>query len=218
MSGKRILLVLGGLWHDFDGFRDYFVPILTEAGHTVDATYDLDTLIRPELAGYDLVMVYTSLSEHREGRNDTNPETLSPAQTASLAAYVRAGGGLLAVHGATVSGQPNPAMRALMGALFVSHPPQFAWTVYPMHQPHPITEGAEAFTVHDEFYVQDVTADIAVHMVALDRGVAHPMVWTRAEGQGRVAGIAMGHGPLVWGLAPYQRLLHQAIAWVARTR
>jgi hypothetical protein len=42
--------------------------------------------------------------------------------------------------------------------------------------------GIEAFTVHDEFYVERQTADVQVHMVAFDRGVAYPMVW-RNEGR-----------------------------------
>lgn len=214
MASKRVLLILGGMYHDFEGFATAMRPVLESAGHNLETTYDLDVLTRLDKGPWDVVMSYTSFSKHREGQNDTGPEALSEAQTSALTQWVRAGGGLLSVHSATVSGLPNPAMRALMGGVFVSHPPQFAFTVYPMFGPHPITQGVQALTVKDEFYVQDYAPDVAVHMVAMDRGVAHPMVWTRGEGRGLVAHIAMGHSQAVWSLDPYQRLLLQAIGWV----
>lgn len=189
-------------------------PGLVQAGHSVETTHDLDALTTSGQSTYDLVLSYTSLSSHREGHGDTTPESLTAGQTEALTGWVRDGGAFLGVHSATVSGEPNAAYRALLGGRFEHHPPQFTFTVYPMARAHPITEGIEAFTVRDEFYVNDVRPDLDVHMVALDRGVAHPMVWTRAEGDGRVAFIAMGHSEAVWDLAPYQRLLLQAIDWL----
>lgn len=214
MSAKRILLILGGIYHDFEGFAAAMRLLLEGAGYSIDATYDLDLLLHLDQSDYDLVMSYTSLSRHREGEDDTTPETLTDDQVYSLAHWVSTGGALLAVHGATISGRPNPAMQSLLGGVFVSHPPQFSFMVYPLYQPHPITEGIEAFAVKDELYVQDYEDTDHVHMVALDRGVAYPMVWTRDEGQGWVAHIAMGHGPEVWRLPPYQRLILQAVTWL----
>lgn len=214
MSAKRILLVLGGIYHDFEGFAAAMRTLLEGVGHSLDATDDLSLLTQLDRSDYDAVMSYTSLSRHREGHEDTTPETLTDDQVRNLTHWVNTGGGLLAVHSATVSGVANPEMRALLGGVFVSHPPQFSFMVYPMYRPHPVTEGIEAFAVKDEFYVQDYDASDAVHMVALDRGVAYPMVWTREQGQGRVAHIAMGHGPDVWRLPPYQRLILQSITWL----
>jgi len=202
------------MYHDFDGFASAMRLLLDGAGHSLTDTYDLDLLNQLDRSDYDLVMSYTSLSRHREGEQDTTPETLTEDQVRNLTHWVNTGGALLAVHGATVSGTPNVEMRALMGGVFVSHPPQFSFMVYPMYRPHPITEGIEAFAVKDEFYVQDYDETDDVHMVAIDRGVAYPMVWTRDQGQGRVAHIAMGHGPEVWRLPPYQRLVLQSIAWL----
>jgi type 1 glutamine amidotransferase len=62
--------------------------------------------------------------------------------------------------------------------------------------------------------VQAYDDAVAIHAVALDRGVAHPMVWSKTVGLGRVAYVAMGHGPAVWDLAPYRRLILQAIDWL----
>jgi len=214
MSAKRVLLILGGMYHDFEGFAAAMRLLIEGAGYAIDPTYDLDLLTQLDRSDYDLVMSYTSLSPHREGHEDTSPETLTDDQVRGLTSWVSTGGALLAVHGATVSGIPNPAMRALLGGVFVSHPPQFSFMVYPMYRPHPITEGIEAFAVTDEFYVQEYDQSDDLHMVAIDRGVAYPMVWTREQGQGRVAHIAMGHGPAVWRLPQYQQLILQAVAWL----
>jgi type 1 glutamine amidotransferase len=209
---SKILMILGGTWHDFDGFAAAMTPLFEKAGHTVDATYDLDTLTQIE-GRYDLVVLNTCIGEVRDDDGPTAPG-FTDVQAKRLAGWVRDGGGLLGIHAATVSGQISPTLRVLMGGVFVDHPPQFSFTVYPMYEEHPITAGVEAFAVHDEFYVQKYGDTVAIHAVALDRGVAHPMVWSKNEGQGRVAYIAMGHGPEVWGLEPYQRLVLQAIEWL----
>ncbi|MBN1812062.1 MAG: ThuA domain-containing protein [Anaerolineae bacterium] len=211
--GKKILMTLGGTWHDFDGFAAAMTPVLQKAGYEVDATYDLDALAQVAEGGYDLVLLNTCIGEVRQDDGPTAPG-LTDAQAESLASWVQGGGGLLAVHAATVAGQTSPALRALVGGVFVEHPPQFSFTVYPLYKEHPITAGIGAFTVHDEFYVQAYDDTVAIHAIALDRGVAHPMVWSKSEGKGRVVYIAMGHGPEVWELEPYQRLVLQAIEWL----
>ena len=216
MPGQRILIVLGGAYHDFEGFAATIGPVLGAAGHTVEATYNLDRLLRLSGDHYDVVLMYTCIGARRDegGEAETELQRFADAQIAGLVDWVQAGGSLLAVHAATVAGQTSSALRALMGGVFVSHPPIFSFPVQPLFREHPITAGIEAFAVHDEFYkeLHDETVDL--HMVALDRGVAYPMVWSKTEGQGRVAHIAMGHGQEVWGLEAYQRLMLQAITWL----
>ncbi len=210
---KRILLVLGGTWHDFDGFTKAMTPVFEASGYAVTATYDLETLVHlHEGQPYDVVALYTCLGGNSEEDATTSPFT--DAQADSLVQWVRDGGALLAVHAATVAGQSNQALKALMGGAFKSHPPQFSFTVYPMSRPHPVIADIEAFAVHDEFYLQDYDDTVDIHMVALDRGVAHPMVWTKVEGLGRVVYVAMGHDAEVWTLQPYRQLMQQALAWL----
>lgn len=218
MTGKRILIVLGGIFHDFEGFAAFAESLLVGAGHAAVATYDLDALTRLDQENYDLVLSYTSLSRHREGEHDMHPETLTEAQTDALVNWVRRGGAFLAIHCATVSAKPNPPLRDLIGGIFLSHPPQFTFTVYPMARGHPITSGIEAFTVTDEFYIQEYDPSLDIHMVAIDRGIAHPMAWSKSFGAGRVAYVAMGHSEAVWRLEPYQQLLLQAIDWLTAQR
>ena len=214
MADKRVLLVLGGIYHDFEGFAAWAKPLLAENGYLLEATYDLDLLTRLDDSDYDLVMIYTSLSTHREGQPDTSPEYFTQEQMVALTKWVQAGGKLLPVHSASVAGRENPEQKRLMGGVFIEHPPQHSFMVYPLLPEHPITVGVGAFSVMDEFYIQDYEPPFDVHMVAIDRGKAYPMVWTKAEGEGRVAYIAMGHDQGVWDLAPYGKLMIQALDWL----
>lgn len=216
LKGKKALMITGGTWHDFAGFAVNMRPLVESAGYSLEATQDLEVLTQIDRLGIDLVISYTSLGKHREGYNDTGPEIMTLEQIRGLRKWVQTGGGLLAVHSATVLGDSDPELGELMGGVFVSHPPQFAFTVYPLISEHPITLGIDAFTVFDEFYVQRMVAPVEIHMVAVDRGIAYPMAWSKSEGNGRVAHVAMGHSEQVWNLPPYRQLLRQSMDWVAQ--
>jgi len=216
MSGTgRVLVLVGGVFHDFDGFGRWVKPLLEGQGYQVEVTTDLDRLCTVSVERYDLVLSYTCLSTHRDA-NSTWPERLSEAQTSALVEWVRAGGGFFTVHSGTVSGKPNPIYSQLAGARFLEHPPRFSFTVYPLAVEHPITRGIQAMTVWDEFYIQAYEPDIQVLMVAMDRGVAYPMVWAKTVGLGRVAHVAMGHDGQVWRMPAYERLFLQAVEWCTR--
>jgi len=212
MRGKRVLLVLGGAWHDFDGFSAAIRPVLERAGHSVEATYDLESLAHLDEGRYDLVLMYTCIGVPGQGGDE--PPRPTDAQATGLVRWVRGGGALLAAHASTVLGTVSPQLKALMGGVFVEHPPQFAFTVYPTFREHPITAGVTAFAVYDEFYFELYEECVEVHMVAIDRGIAYPMVWTKTDGKGRIAHIALGHALEVWRLEPYRRLMLQAVSWL----
>lgn len=211
---KSMLFVLGGIWHDFEGFTSAIAPIFEASGWVVRKTYDLNELLALGRDKVDVVVSYTCLGKHREGYDDHGPERMEDEQVHALSAWVQSGGKLFAVHSATVLAGSNHELGRLMGGVFVEHPPAFSFTVYPFAKAHPITEGVGAFTVHDEFYVQTLVTPVEIHMIALDRGVAYPMVWSKREGAGKVAHVAMGHGPEVWNLEPYQRLMRQGVDWL----
>lgn len=215
LEGKSVLVLLGGQWHDFEGFGLFARGLLESRGAKAEATYDLDELSRLGEGRYDLVLSYTCLSSD-EGGEKGRPDRLTQGQSDALALWIRSGGGFLAAHAATVIGKSDPALGDLIGGVFVSHPPQFAFTLYPLFEDHPITAGIEAFSVRDEFYVETHGSDARIHMVAFDRGVAYPMAWSRIEGKGRVAHVASGHSREVWDLPPYQRLLLQSLEWLSK--
>jgi type 1 glutamine amidotransferase len=211
---KKALLLLGGIWHDFEGFQKSIVDLLEPGGWEIEATYQMERLHRLEHDQVDLLISYTCLGKHREGYDDSGPEGLSQEQIAAWTNWVQQGGGVLAVHSATVLGTSDASLAKLLGGAFIEHPPQFTFTVYPLSRSHAITHGIEAFSIRDEFYIQQVEPDVMVHMVAVDRGVAHPMVWSKSQGKGKVAYLAPGHGGEVWYHPAYQKLVEQTVDWL----
>jgi len=214
---KSILMLLGGMWHNFDGYAAAMKPVFAAAGYRTDATYDLDILTRLDQAGYDLVLSYTCFFQHRPGYDDTGLEKMTDEQVRGLTSWVRAGGALLAAHAATCLNGTDPEYGRLLGGVFVSHPEPFTFSVYPLSGAHPITAGVPAFEVHDEFYIQKYDPSVEIHMAALYQDVAYPMAWSRPEVRGRVAHVAPGHFPEVWNNVTYQKLMLQTIGWLVNS-
>jgi type 1 glutamine amidotransferase len=212
---KTVLILLGGMWHDFDGFTSVMKSFFEAEGYHAESTYDLDILRHLGQVDCDLLLSYTCLSKHRQGYADAGPEKLTDDQVSGLTRWVRQGGALLAAHAATVIGDSSPRLGRLLGGVFLSHPEPFAFTIYPLSGEHPITSGIPAFEVVDEFYIQEVDPAVNIHMVALYQGVAYPMAWSRTAGKGRVACVAPGHFPHVWNNPLYQRLMLQTAGWLA---
>ncbi len=213
LKDKSVLIMLGGTWHRFDDFAAAMGDLFQAKDCRVDSTYDLDLLARLS-NDYQLLLMYTCLTRNDSDSNETNVEKLTDKQVQGLRRWVRQGGGLLAAHAATEIGSSSPALGRLYGGIFRSHPPQLTFTVLPLSADHPITSGIPAFQVHDELYFQQVDPAVSVHMVAVYQDAAHPLVWSRSEGRGRVAHIAMGHSAEVWSHPCYQQLMVQAATWL----
>jgi type 1 glutamine amidotransferase len=204
----EILLLIGGVYHEFERYAEVMTPVLGAQGHTVTTTAQLDALNRLDEDGIDLVLMYTCI-----GGREPLPSPDAAALDA-LAAWVKAGGRFLAAHAATTTGRHHSRFAEMAGGVFIEHPPQFGFQVTPLGRAHPVTEGLAAFGVFDEFYIQSYAADVEIHLVAADRGVAYPMAWTRAYGAGHVANVALGHSERVWQLPAYQQLMVQTVAWL----
>lgn len=212
MGTKKVLLLLGGTYHDFEGFSKTIVPAATELSSSLEVTYDPHVLLRLNETGIGAVVMYTCLGDSKQG--DIVGKELTQEQADSLVTFVRNGGGLLGVHGATVISDANQDLINLFGAQFHTHPAPFTFTVTPRPESHPMIEDIEPFEVHDEFYLHHCRKGIEVLMTAEHEGKTHPMVWTRTEGRGKAAYIAMGHDAKVWSLPPYMQLIHQALGWL----
>lgn len=215
-SGKNMLLLLGGIYHDFEGFREVMLPFFQQQGYSVRATYDFDALTEPTLSEVNVVVLNTCLG----GPRKTGPwaADLNAAQTASLVTWVQGGGALLGLHAASVIGEESQRLRRLLGGYFIEHPPEAEFTVMPLYREHPITQGVEAFTIQDELFINAYESDIEIHMAAQHRRTCHPLVWTRREGTGRVAYIGLGHSAKAWTLPAYRQLVMQALMWLNTPR
>lgn len=212
MNNKRLLMLLGGEWHDFQGFAQSMTPVLEADGYQVERSWDPGRLLSLHQEEWRALLMYTCFTRE-QGQHSLSG--LTEEQSVALARWVHAGGALLALHAATVLGTSGAAYRALLGGEFQSHPPPFSFTVYPLAHPHPILEGVTAFTIHDEFYIQTYDADVLVHLIAIYGNTAYPMAWSKEVGRGRVAYLAPGHFPAVWEHEAYRRLVLQVLGWLS---
>ena len=130
--------------------------------------------------------------------------------------YVRRGNGLAVIHAGSSRYEKLPAMNALIGGAFVSHPDQCDVTIQPV-QGHSLADDVVPFTVHDEHYF--MAMNVAASDVFLESRSAHgvqPAGWTRTEGAGRVCVLTPGHNLEVWLHPEFQKLLSNALRWTAK--
>jgi len=82
---------------------------------------------------------------------------------------------------------------------------------------HPVTAGLKDFTIHDEIYWGYHTQlDVTPLITTTQPKSAKPLAWARTEGKSRVVYIQLGHDHQAYENPNYQKLVAQAIQWVAK--
>jgi type 1 glutamine amidotransferase len=213
VNAPTALAVIGG----DDVYEDLFTASAELAGLAVEAGLATRTSMGTErltqlgsmMTGAEagLVLLYTAMGSFPE-----------PAQDA-LAAAVRAGTGLIAVHSTNVfptrAGVLDPAFQrafALIGSRYVSHgpPPHESRFTVQTDQGHPLTRGLGDFEITHEHYHLELAADVRVVAWRDTEAVAH----VREEGRGRVAYVQLGHDMRVWDDPKARALMTRCIGWV----
>jgi uncharacterized protein len=127
--------------------------------------------------------------------------------------YVHQGGGLLVIHSGSAGYQETRTLRALMGGVFLEHPPQCPVAVQ-VRPEHPITTGSAPFAVTDEHYFMAQDDSTVDHFLAsISQHGEQSAGWTRLEGKGRVCMLTPGHNPEVWLEPSYQMIIRNALRW-----
>lgn len=207
----RILVFCDDLYHPAATVRTGLAPLAADGLFGFDWVENAAGWDAGRLAGYGTVILSKS---NVCSATDRTP-WLAGETEAVLGDFVRAGGGLLAVHSGTAGYKEVPGVRVILGGVFDHHPPPGPVTVEP-EAGHPLGAGVEAFVIHDEHYqmiLDDRTAEIFLRTRSAHS--AQPAGWTRCEGAGRVAVLTPGHFPEVWLHPGMQRLLANCLRWVA---
>ena len=197
-------------WHPALTVRDGLAP-LEERGFTFDWIEDAREWSAARLQAHPVII----LSKSNEVSSAIHEPWASDEVQAAFVDYVQGGGGLLAIHSGAAGYDACPALRALVGGAFTHHPPQCDVTVQPL-QGHPLSVGAEAFTVHDEHYfmaLDDEGAD--VFLTTRSEHGEQVGGWTRRVGAGRTCVLSPGHNLEVWLQPSYQTLIFNALRWCA---
>ena len=217
-SAKRAMVIVNGddIHHDLLSASLVFQQLASEAGYATRRAIGTSRFVepRPETAETDVYVFYTA-----GGLFDT-------AQQQALLDAVKAGKGIVALHGANIMGWEGdglaPAYRPLfelLGNRYLSHGPghhEGRHTIEIVAE-HPITAGLDDFDLFDEYYEFEL-ADDDVTVLAQrhrDDGVVIPVLYVREVGRGRVVYLALGHDMRSWGEPPVRALVRQAITWAA---
>ena len=196
-------------WHDLPATSAALADLLG-AVRTVTA---VDRLAAA-LDGADLFVVNATAY-----RVEAVPEDAAFVDIAE--AFVARGGGLLAVHSATVAFPGQPRWRALLGAVWqhgrTFHPPLGPGQIRRTTAAHPVADGLGDFEVVDERYTDlDVVPGVVPLFTHLEGGASHPLVWAREVGAGRAVYSALGHDTRSYESLAHAALLRRAASWLRR--
>lgn len=225
------LVLSGGPGHAFDATSSALVALLDEHGiASTIATEPAEAvaILREAEAGTGAPVHLLTVNalrwrmdqdryaEHRAA----HAVTLEPDDLAVIDRFVRRGGGLLALHTAVISFDADPVWHALCGASWrwdrSSHPPigPVEIDVTDAGRIHEITHGIERFTVHDEAYgFLDEVDGLEPLLVSTHGGRAHPLLWARPVGGGRVVTDLLGHDLASLGHPAHRTILARAAIW-----
>ncbi len=207
----RILVLCSDRWHPARVPREG-LGALDGGEYSFDWVEDAQDWSPERMAAYPLVV----LTKSNNVSATDHSAWMSEAAQAAFVDHVRRGNGLLAIHSGIAEYEPLPAIRGLLGGVFVRHPDQCPVTVEP-RAGHALTAGAGPFTLKDEHYfvaLDDPAADVFV-TTRSEHG-EQPGAWRRTEGAGRVAVLTPGHNLEVWLHPSFQALLRNALRWCAK--
>jgi type 1 glutamine amidotransferase len=224
----RAVIVSGGVAHDFPATSAELVRVLAEAGLSATVEQDVEAVLTGlGTAGRDSPLVVLDLLrwsmqvERYAHLRDEWSIALSPAARAGLLDHVRAGGGLLGMHGASICFDDWPEWRGLLGGVWrwdrSTHPPlDGPVPVTVATDRHPIVAGSGDFEIVDEVYgFLDRTDDVVGLMSSPHGGTEHPLLWARTVGSGRVVYDALGHHVASYAVPEHRRIVQRAARWAA---
>jgi hypothetical protein len=223
------VVVSGGVAHDFPATSAELVRVLGEAGLAATVTEDVEAALTGLAAGRGgsrpLVVLnllrWTMRVERYAHLRERESISLSAAARAALLGHVRSGGGLLGLHGASICFDDWPDWRELLGGVWrwgrSSHPPLGdPVRVGVARDRHPIVAGVPDFDVVDEVYgFLDLTDDVEALMSSPHGGRAHPLLWARTVGAGRVVYDALGHHVPSYAVPEHREVVRRAAVWAA---
>ena len=221
----KVLLICDDFYHHGE------VPIkgvepLKDKGFEFDIITDGKEFTVDILKSYPVVL----LCKCDEISKDDKTPWKTDAVQQGFVDYVENGGGLLAIHTATVAGKNTQVLDNLLGCKFKSHPADCLTTVQPI-KPHPITNGVKAFTEVDEHYRLEILKDDVDILIAsysppqgeIEKYETEPYFNTtswidascliRKQGSGRVCVLTPGHHVHVWHNPEHQKTLENALNW-----
>lgn len=217
MSRKRIHIITGGKYHDFDLARLKLLELMA-ADERIRASCAMDFSGLETLGDCDGLVLYTC---------DLMPQD---AQAEMIERFVRGGGRILALHavnahleytdgpeivtsGVRIPGLVKPMSETvaplfieLIGSRFVTHLARQPLAIHIEDQDHPVTRGMQDFTIEDEPYVMTPLGQLRTLMSARYKGPTpgyltgeitddppRPQLYVKDHGAGAILYTPLGH-------------------------
>lgn len=223
-------------WRHEDGIAGadlHMVKLARKMGYSTFSTENGAIFNPSDLAKFRIVVM-----------NNFTGDSLSPQQEAAVEAWVKAGGGMLALHGSGDASHGDWPWYAndVIGPTFISHPmdPQMQEArVETLAPNHPIAKDIPSeWRAVEEWYTFDSVPNENFTVIAgidestyspvnnvygdvsdlrMGEGAEnHPVIWSRCIGDGRTFYSALGHLETAYDNPVYQQLLENAARWVAQ--
>ncbi|HEV2272538.1 MAG TPA: ThuA domain-containing protein [Acidobacteriaceae bacterium] len=224
----RKLLVIdicpaGAYYHDTAAHANYALQLMAKNTGAFEPIFsnDLDNLKYPKIKEYDAVFLNSS-----DGQLFADPEVM-----AGLKRFVREGGGLAGLHGASFASMDVPEFAELLGAGDGPHHVEHA--VLKIDDPNsPLMKKFDGkdFEYVDEFYhfpptgpysreklhvllsIDAAKSDLSMWHVRPDND--YGLVWVRSYGKGRVFNCALGHTPTLFERPDFAEMIFGGIQFV----
>lgn len=217
-TAPRAMVIVNGddIHHDLLEASTVFQQLAIEAGFVGRRAAGTSRFVdpRPETADNDVFLFYTAGG------------SFPTAQQEALAEAVRAGKGVVGVHGANILGWEGSGVAEadrpffeLLGNRYLSHGPghhEGRHTIEIVSE-HPVVAGVSDFDLFDEYYEFEFADDDVEVLAQRHRadGAVIPVVYARQVGDGRVVYIALGHDFRAWGEPSFRTLVKQALVWAS---
>lgn len=226
----QALIYSGGINHPFAESAPALARVLEAGGLAPRLSFELDELLGWLRADPQaLLVVYAlrwSMTQHEKYAPDRERWAMALPQPAraAIAGHVHAGGGLLALHTASICFDDWPEWADVMGGAWQwgrsYHPPLGPVQAY-LNIQHPLARGLGDFALTDEVYSeQRVLPGVEIYGWAETTGDSpatgrQPVFWTHRYGAGRVVYDGLGHDAASLEHPVHRRLVQRAALWAS---
>lgn len=208
----RLLAILGDYYHCSDQQLQILMTVQEHLGFEAGVLRYPRRVESLDFNSIDLLLLW------RIGRHDpkeSDEQWLTREMEKGIDQFVRAGGGLLCVHGGVASHPTDGPFRQLLGGHFAGHPPEHVEVTVEPSAVHPITESVTLFSAQDEHYRVEVDGDVE-HLFTISSKFGRDTGgWVKQVDKGRVMVFLPGHTTVMLEQPSYAQILRSAIRWSA---
>jgi type 1 glutamine amidotransferase len=225
-SPPGAIIVSGGVAHDFEASSPALARVLGEVGFETEVTQDIEGALSgltgaptPPLLVINLLRWSMNVERYAHLREQWSL-SLDAAAREALLTHLARGGGVLAMHGASICFDDWAEWRSILGGTWdwdrSFHPPiaDDPVKIHVVERTHPIVAGIDDFEIVDEVYgFLDLAPDVVGLLSSSHGGTEHPLLWARDVLGGRIVYDALGHDTRSYDAPEHRLIVQRAALW-----